>query len=270
MKKSLVILGFIGMFVHVSTAQVKVHFGATTAVNSTFVLDKGLSEDPRYNSTATYQWDPVGFSFGADLSDGFGLQLESIFAKQGQIFEVIDFAKKVVGQRKIELSYVQLPLFLKFMSKGDSKARTNFSIGPQLSILTKGLETLQYAASTQTIPEGAEIPAGATLNADGTYDVPELPLTELLSTTAATEIEKFKNTEIQLAAAFGLDIDIAKNLYLSTLIRANYGITDLRNKDLVETLQNSSTKELFSRRSNLSVGVQFGLNFMFGGVRSFR
>ncbi len=270
MKKLILIFAFIGVFTYTTKGQIKVHFGATTAVNSTFVLDKGLSEDPRYNSTVTYQWDPIGFSFGADLSDGFGLQLESIFAQQGQIFEVIDFAKKVVGERKIELSYVQLPLFLKFMSKSDAKARTNFSIGPQLSILTEGLETLQYAASTQTIPEGAEIPAGATLNADGTYDVPELPLTELLSTVATTEIEKFKNTEIQLAAAFGLDIDIAKNLYLSTLIRANYGITDLRNKDLVETLQNNTAKELFSRRSNLSVGIQFGLNFMFGGVRSFR
>lgn len=33
----------------------QVHFGATTGLNATFVLDKGLQEDPRYNSTYTYQ-----------------------------------------------------------------------------------------------------------------------------------------------------------------------------------------------------------------------
>ena len=39
--------------VHVSSAQVQVHLGATSAYSATFVLDKGLSEDPRYNSAMT-------------------------------------------------------------------------------------------------------------------------------------------------------------------------------------------------------------------------
>ena len=54
-------------FVTRANAQVNIHLGATTAVNATFVLDKGLSEDPRYSSTYTYKWAPVGFNFGIDL-----------------------------------------------------------------------------------------------------------------------------------------------------------------------------------------------------------
>lgn len=248
----------------------QVHIGVTSGVNSTFVLDKGLSEDPRYNSQMTYNFAPAGFSFGVDISNGFGIQLESILANQGQVFEVLDVAKTAVGERKIDLSYIQLPLLFKFMSAKATKARTNFSLGPQLSILRNGVETIQYEASTQNIENTNELPEGATLNADGSYDVPALPSTELLSTSANEEINKFNETELQIAASFGVDIDISKYFYLSTLIRANYSFTDMRNGDLVDLLKSSNLNGLFDRRANLAIGAQIGLNFMFGGVRSFK
>ena len=248
----------------------QVHVGVTTGVNSTFVLDKGLSQDPRYNSQITYNFAPAGLALGVNISNGFGIQLESILANQGQVFEVLDVAKTVVGERKIDLSYIQLPLLFKFMSPKATKARTNFSLGPQLSILRNGVETIQYEASTQNIENPNDLPEGATLNADGSYNVPALPNTELLSSSAEEEIRRFNETELQIAASFGVDIDISRYLYLSTAIRANYSFTDMRNGDLVDFLENSTLDDLFGRRANLSIGAQIGLNFMFGGVRSFR
>ena len=248
----------------------QVHVGVTTGVNSTFVLDKGLSQDPRYNSQMTYNFAPVGLALGVNISNGFGIQLESILANQGQVFEVLDVAKTVVGERKIDLSYIQLPLLFKFMSPKATKARTNFSLGPQLSILRNGVETIQYEASTQNIENPNDLPEGATLNADGSYNVPALPNTELLSSSAEEEIRRFNETELQIAASFGVDIDISRYLYLSTAIRANYSFTDMRNGDLVDFLENSTLDDLFGRRANVSIGAQIGLNFMFGGVRSFR
>lgn len=248
----------------------QVHVGVTTGVNSTFVLDKGLSQDPRYNSQMTYNFAPVGLALGVNISNGFGIQLESILANQGQVFEVLDVAKTVVGERKIDLSYIQLPLLFKFMSPKATKARTNFSLGPQLSILRNGVETIQYEASTQNIENPNDLPEGATLNADGSYNVPALPNTELLSSSAEEEIRRFNETELQIAASFGVDIDISRYLYLSTAIRANYSFADMRNGDLVDFLENSTLDDLFGRRANLSIGAQIGLNFMFGGVRSFR
>ena len=248
----------------------QVHVGVTTGVNSTFVLDKGLSQDPRYNSQMTYNFAPAGLALGVNISNGFGIQLESILANQGQVFEVLDVAKTVVGERKIDLSYIQLPLLFKFMSPKATKARTNFSLGPQLSILRNGVETIQYEASTQNIENPNDLPEGATLNADGSYNVPALPNTELLSSSAEEEIRRFNETELQIAASFGVDIDISRYLYLSTAIRANYSFADMRNGDLVDFLENSTLDDLFGRRANLSIGAQIGLNFMFGGVRSFR
>lgn len=253
------------------TAQ-KLHIGATTGINTTLILDKGLTEDPRYNSTYTHNFSPIGIAVGVDLGPRFGIQLESILTNQQQIFEVIDVAKTVVGERRIDLQSVNIPLLFKFMNGSGNRARMNFSLGPQLSILTEGQETLEYVASTQEIPPGVAIPEGATENGDGTYEVPAMSKTELLSTNAENELEKFKNTQVQLAGNIGVDIDISSNIYLSTLIRVNYSLTDMRNNELIDLLKQGSNlaDDIFGRRANLLVGFQFGVHYMFGGVWSGR
>lgn len=255
----------------ISQAQVSVHVGLTTAYNATFVLDNGLSEAPRYRSQMTYNWAPVGLNVGVDLSRGFGLSLESIMARQGQVYEIIDIADKVVGQRNIQYESLQIPLLMRFMSKGNSAVRGNFNLGPQLSILTRASEIIQYSASTQTFPKGATLPPGASdvvMRPDGsvTATVPAQGAKEL----ASKEADSFKNTEFQIAAAFGLDIDLARHLYLSVQARGNYSITDTRNGDVIDALKQGTTSDVFGKRANLMLGVQTGLHFVFGSTRSFK
>jgi len=255
------------------SAQVNLHVGATSSFNATFVLDKGLSEDPRYNSTYTYNIAPIGLNFGIDLGRKFGLSLEGIQSRQGQIFELIDVAKKVSGERKIDLTYVHLPLLMKFMSGGNSGVRSNFNFGPQLSILTDAVESLRANAGTYTLPEGVNFEAiqqefpQAVDNGDGTYSLPsDSPSRDILTKKA----NQFRNSEFQLAAAFGLDIDLSKHLYLTTQVRANYSLTDMRNGDVIDAIKNGNASDIFGQRANLLIGVQIGLHYSFGTTRSFR
>jgi Outer membrane protein beta-barrel domain len=252
----------------------QVHFGATTAYNATFVLDEGLKADPRYNSTYTYQTSPIGFNLGVDFGRKFGLQLESILSNQGQIYNVINTAKEIAGTRKIDLQYIHLPLMMKFMSGGSGGVRGNFNFGPQLSILNKGIETLQTSKGDYEIPEGVDFETikqdypAAELNSDGTtYNLPnDVPTTALLQ----KELDDFKNTEFQIAAAFGLDFDLSRHLFLTTQIRANYSLTDMRNEDVINKLKSGDFSELFGGRANFLVGVQLGLHYYFGTLRSFK
>ena len=271
--KRLVILCFSILTVTTATAQiVQIHLGATTTVNATYVLDKGLSADPRYNSTATYQWAPIGFNFGVDLGRKFGLSLEGIKSKQGQIYEMIDAYEKVKGQRKISLDYLQLPMLMRFMSGGNGGARANFNIGPQLSFLTDARESIEAQAGTYEIPEGMDFTSiqqefpQATDNGDGTYNIPDVPSMDLLTKKA----NDFKNTEFSIAGAFGLDIDLSKHLYLTTQIRATYSLTDMRNGDVIEKIKSGDSADIFGQRANLLVGAQIGLHWMFGTTRSHR
>ncbi len=253
-------------------AQVQVHLGATTAVNATFVLDKGLSEDPRYSSSYTYKWAPVGFNFGVVLGRKFGLSLESIMSKQGQVYKIIDAAEKIKGERKIDLSYIQLPLLMKFMSGGNGGARGNFNFGPQLSLLTNAVESIQAQAGTYEMPADVSFESiqqefpNAQLSSDGKqYTLPgDVPSKDLLTKKA----NDFKNSEFSLAAAFGLDIDLSKHLFLTTQVRATYSLTDMRNGDVIEQLKQGNN--IFANRANLLVGVQLGLHYMIGKTRSFK
>jgi hypothetical protein len=261
--------------VSAASAQVQIHLGATTAYNATFVLDKGLSEDPRYSATMTYNWSPIGFSFGADFGSTFGLSLEGIKSIQGQVYEMIDIAEKVSGERRIELSYIHMPLLAKFMSSSNSGARANFSLGPQLSFLTDATELVDSEAGEFVVPEGVDFESiktefpDATQTPDqasaGTYSMPQTY--EEIYTKEAND---FKNTEFQIAAAFGVDIDLSRHLFMTTQIRANYSLTDMRNGDVIEMIKNGDGADIFGQRANLIVGVQIGLHYMFGTTRSFK
>lgn len=255
----------------VSKAQVNIHLGATTAVNATFVLDKGLSEDPRYNSTLTYKIAPVGFNFGIDLGKKFGLSLESILAKQGQIYDIIDAAEKVKGQRKIDISMLQIPMLFRFMSGGNGGARANFNLGPQMSIIRNAVESIQAQAGDYTLPDGVDFAAiqseypNAVNNGNGTYTLPSnVPTKEVLS----SKLDSFKNSEFSIAGSFGIDIDLSKHLYLTTQIRANYSLTDMRNGDVIEQLKDGGN--IFGNRANLVIGMQIGVHYSIGTTRSFK
>jgi hypothetical protein len=270
MKKGLFFLMVILFSIEVNAQ--KFHAGVTTGINTTFLLDKGLADDPRYNATYTYSFSPIGLAAGVDFSPRFGLQLETILTNQEQVYEVIDIARTVVGERHIDMQSVNIPLLFKFMSGASSRARMNFSLGPQLAVMTRGTETLEYTASTQEIPHGVAIPEGAVENGDGTYDVPALNKTELLSTAAQDPLAEFKKTQVQFAGNLGVDIDLSENIYFSTLLRANYSLTDMRNDELIALMKQNTNiaEDLFGRRANLLVGLQFGVHYMIGGVWSSR
>lgn len=270
--KRLVILCLSIFAVTTGSAQiVQIHLGATTAVNATFVLDKGLAADPRYNSTYTYKFSPIGLNFGIDFGKKFGLSLEGIKSQQGQIYEIIDAAEQIKGQRNIDLSYLQLPMLFKFMSGGNAGARANFNLGPQLSLLTDARESIQANAGTFQIPEGVDFQSiqqefpSAVNNMDGTYALPsDIPSRDILTKKA----NDFNNTEFSIAGAFGLDIDVSKHLFLTTQIRATYSLTDMRNGDVLEKIKSGDSADIFGQRANLLVGVQLGLHYMFGTTRS--
>lgn len=277
--KTIIFASWVGvglLFSQTANAQVRLHVGATSAYNASFVLDEGLSKDPRYNSTMTYKFAPVGLAVGLDLTPSFGISLESIYARQGQVFEIIGQVNNVVkqvGERNISLEYLQLPLLLNFLGSGNARTRANFMIGPQFSLLTKGVETYQQTqTATFTLPEGAELPNGATnYNAQTrTYTLAANTQT-IVSTENANPnnpIESFKQSQFGLAAALGLNVDLGRFIYLSSQIRANYNITDTRNEEFVQQIRSGKTGDIFGRRSSLLVGVQLGLHVVFGGTRS--
>lgn len=257
-------------------AQTKVHLGLTTSGNASFVMDQGLAADPRYHSTMTYTFSPIGFALGLDLSPTFGLSIESILAQHGQMYEIIGQVNNVataVGERKISLEYWQLPLLMNFMSGSSSRTRASFMLGPQFSLLSNGTETYQQTQKASfTLPREAEIPSfadpGSYNPQNRTYTVSSVQPQTLANSESKDPVQQFKKAQFGVAGGFGLNIDLSNCLFLTTQLRANYTITDMRNENFLALAQQGSTSDVFGRRGNLQVGLQLGMHYMFGGTRS--
>jgi hypothetical protein len=252
-------------------AQAKFHLGLTTAVNSTFVLDKGLAEDPRYDSQLRYRWAPIGAAAGVDFSRGWGLQLESILSRQGQIYQIIDVAQQPVGERRIDLEYIQLPLLLRMFGSGNSRTRFNFMFGPQLSILTYAREAYnQYQTATLVLPEGIDQPPAGATNYNPQTRTYTMPATagEVAISAGKRAVDDFRKQNLELAMGLGINVSITNNLYISTNLRGTYGFTDIRNEDVIASVKNNTgnqfVKDLFGHRANATLGLQLGLHYTFG------
>jgi hypothetical protein len=254
-----------------SQAQTRFHIGGITAVNTTFVLDKGLTNNPFYDPQRTYHWSPGGFVLGLELGKRKGFQLEPILAKQGQKFDIVDVNNKKIGERVIELQYLNIPLMFK-NSRGNGKIRWVTMYGAQLALLQEGIETYEYAKATVRFIKDGKPPEGSVDNGDGTYTIPAMPRTTIASTNPDSIVAAFRDKDIQAILSLGLEFDVSRYFFISTAIRGNYGFVDMRSGELLDRLKDgtASVNDIFARRANLLAGVQVGLHFMFGGVKSYK
>lgn len=254
-----------------------INLGLTTGVNSTVILDDGLSDDPRYNSTFTVASTPIGLSVGLDLTPSFGLTLESILSNQKMVYELIDIADQIKGGQEIDLQYIHLPLMMRFMNSGDTRTRFNASIGPQLSVLTAAVETFYAEAGDYKIPAQASFsdilatyPSATQTpqqNEDGEYTLPsDINSTELLSRST----DDFRELEFQISGAMGVSVDLSQHLMLTTQLRVNYRITELTNDEALELFLENNASQLFAEKAHLTLGLQVGLHYSFGVTRFFK
>jgi hypothetical protein len=125
---------------------------------------------------------------------------------------------------------------------------------------------------TPPVGNELEIPLEYFQNAENPdqFDIPQDAIMTLMSTEMESELQKFKNKEVQLAFGFGVDVDVFKNFYISANVRGNYSFTDMRNQDLIDFIGDEDITSIFSQRANLAIGAQIGLHWIIGGNRSFR
>jgi len=237
-------------------AQPRVHIGINTGFNSTHVLDKGLNNDPRYISTASFKWAPVGFAFGVDLTNRFGLQFESIKAAQGQIFQMVETAQSIetmIAERNIDLEYIQLPLLLKMMGGGTSATRFNFQLGPQLALLDRGVETIKFIE-------------------DGSFDFAQggdIPLDETMVLVANQEDIPFSYQQAidngDIIPPTGNEMEIPLEYFQSGDEPGQYDIP----KDAVMTLMNSELDNEIQKFKDKEVQLAFGFGLDFDVMKHF-
>jgi len=225
------------------------HFGITTALNNTWIkFDNEEQNNEHYKYKTTFKWAPVGLVVGYKFNYRNDLQVEGYISHQGQQYDLMangDGSGNKIGEKHINLTYLQIPLLWKFTS-GDA-TRFNMHFGPQLGLLIKGEEVNEISQTGGIKRDGNPIPTGTTI---------------LANKNKGEDLTKnrggLNNLDPNLVLGFGLEKDITDHLYLTGNLRFNYGFKDFRD---TETVIDATTGDKYILRYNIYGGVQVGIHY---------
>jgi hypothetical protein len=227
------------------------HFGVTTAINNTWIkFDNEEQNNEHYQYKTTFKWAPIGLAAGYKFNDRHNLLAEAYVSRQGQHYDLVargDGSGPMIGEKRIDLTYLQVPLLWKY-SSGDA-TRFNVHFGPQVGFLLRGKEVNEISGSGGEARNGGAIPTGTStlvVRQDGNDVVYD-------------KQGKFNKIDPYLVLGFGLEKDITDNLYLSGNVRFHYGFADIR---AGETVTDQTTGDKYILRYNIYGGAQFGLHYI--------
>lgn len=228
------------------------HFGLVTGVNNTWIkFDNEEKNNEHYQYKTTFKWAPIGLVLGYKFNDRHDVQAEAYVSRQGQHYDLVasgDGSGEVIGEKRLNLTYLQVPLLWKY-SSGDA-TRFNFHFGGQVGFLLRGEEENQINRTGGVDRNGRPIPTGTTLLASKKGG----------DNQAFDNYGKFNTVDPSLVLGFGLEKDITDNLYLSGNLRFNYGFADIR---AGETVIDKTTGDKYILRYNIFGGAQVGLHYIF-------
>jgi len=200
------------------------HFGATSAYNNTWILNKNNSNNVNDNiGYKPYYGGQYGVTMGYNFNNKYGLQLDYIInSNHGQNFsEVIDGQEKT---NSIKLNYMHIPVLFKYKWN-------------QFSQLTKKPVILNYIFGVQY---------SALKSIESFSDDSVISLSDL-------------QRDHDWGVVIGLDYDIflSRNYYLSVGARSTYG-SDFG------SFGPMFNKSASTKTDNLTIGLTASMNYMFG------
>jgi hypothetical protein len=210
-------------------------FGFFVGVNAPFTLDQGMEKDLRYYGKFTLRGTPVGFNYGYDVV-GIGILVSPSYLTIGQKFTIKNTQGGGAGTRDVKFNYFSLPVALKVHINDMAFFRLSVVAALNFNVLVSGQETITYpTASKLKFPKGVSVPTdpGYVVSYDGVY-VPEE------HDRVSTSQDKFNIFQLFGAVGLHSDFDINDDWGINFDGRANFGISDPRNKDYIHELKNPS------------------------------
>jgi hypothetical protein len=240
--------------------QFSMSLGVYTGITSTFTIDEGINQDPRYKANYEVKFAPIGVNFGMDY-EGIGFVVSPGIVNLGQNSYVVNTSGGQDGERETNLKYLTIPVALKvhIIKLSFFKLSGLVSLGP--AYLMEGKETVSHSETKLTFPEEVYpiLPPDYIVQYDGVVVpvVNEYPISEK---------QDFKSLQLFAAAGFRSDWDISNHWRVVFDFRMNYGIYEPRTDAYLMKLNNHQTlydipgkrRDMFAQ---LSVGISRYIDF---------
>ncbi|MBX2955430.1 MAG: outer membrane beta-barrel protein [Cyclobacteriaceae bacterium] len=202
--------------------------GVFTGFTIPYTWDEGINKDPRYRIKYNLKFAPIGVHYGVDRQ-GFGFTFDPSVFVTGQNFNVINTSGGDVGERNIDLTFINVPVGFKLHMIDMSFFKVSFVASAGVSYMMSGKETITHMDSKLTFPPQAypNLPPDYIVEYDGVL-VPNIKNLELINKS------DFNQLQVYGAIGFRSDWDISENYRISFDLRGCYGIFDPRKQTYID------------------------------------
>jgi hypothetical protein len=201
-------------------AQKGFHVGAVGGGGLTFIVNGNDYSESRYDPFPKFGY-MGGIAVGQNVTDHFGLQIEALYARQGQHFEGRD--DQINSRVVVNMDYINIPTLLKY-SGGNYNTRFVLMVGPQWGFLTNAFVKQKFDGQPAV-----------------RYDV----------------TNRFRPFDISAVLELGSEFTLKNNFYMSTGVRFNYSLRDVN----AEPWRNAASSKIEDRASNLNALLNVGLHY---------
>jgi hypothetical protein len=236
LKPAFFILSFVMAGMQSAFAQEVHSLGIFSGFTAPYTWDEGMLRDPRYREKYHIKFAPFGVHYGVDF-EGYGFTFDPVIFQAGQYFNVINISGGDVGERKIDLTYLQVPVGFKLHMIDLHFFKVSFVASAGAAYLISGKETISHGAATLKFPQGviSNLPPDYVPTFPGSSEI----ITPTVGNLTLLQKEDFKPFQIFGAIGFRSDWDIKETVRISFDFRAYYGILEPRTSNYLMRVENN-------------------------------
>ena len=230
--------------------------GVFTGITSSYTYDQGITIDQRYQNRNGLKLAPIGLNYEIDF-EKVGFLLSPGVSTIGQNFYVVNTTGGHEGQRKINLTYLNVPIACKVRLIDMSFFKVSVLGSLSVAYLLNGGETISHNESKlkfidEIVPP--VLPTDYIREYDGV-------LSPMVKDYAMLTKNDFNPLQFFVGAGFRGDWDATDSWRISFDLRANYGLLDSRNSAYLTDVKNYQTLyDLFGARRDMFIQFTIGIS----------
>lgn len=259
---------FFALLATISARAQEVHsLGLFTGITVPYTWDGGINQDPRYRTRFDIKFVPVGFHYGVD-KDGYGFMFDPSIILIGQNFNVINTTGGELGERKIDLTYLQVPVGFKLHIIDMSFFKVSLVASVSAGFLLNGKETIRHSDGKLKFPIEMTGPYPSEQNeefetkyADFVEEVEYDGVVVKNVNTTLWKTEDYQKFQLFGSIGFRSDWDFSENWRASFDLRGNVGILEPRTSAYTDQVKNyEALYDIYGERRDLFLSLTFGIS----------
>ena len=260
------LLVFFALLATVSARAQEVHsLGLFTGIAVPYTWDDGINQDSRYRTRFDIKYSPIGVHYGVD-KEGHGFMFDPSIIRIGQNFNVINTTGGEMGERRIDLTYVQIPVSLKLHIIDMSFFKVSLVAGVGAGFLLNGKETIRHTDEKMNISNKL---TGTTQDEYTAFENKYAPFVNRVVydgvimenvNTKLSDTKDYQKFQLFGSIGFRSDWDFSENWRASFDLRGNIGILEPRTSDYTKRMKNyEALYDLYGNRRDLFLSLTFGI-----------